>query len=328
MFTPILTTKLSIPPRRPDWAPRPRLLKRLDQGLRRKLTLVSAPAGFGKTTLLASWLHGLSERQPAAPRVAWLSLDEEDNDPHRFFTHFIAAWQTIDPGAGRTAEPFLETPQVPGLNHLVTLLINDLAALTQPSLLALDDYHVITRSDLQTAIAFFLERMPPHCHLIMATREEPSLPLPRLRARWEVLEIRLQDLRFTKEEAAAFLKRTMGLALTAEEAQTLEEAAEGWIAGLQMAALSLRGQARMYGSERAAPVIDAFGGGRRDIIDYLATEVLRREPEEVCAFMRQTAILDRFNASLCEAVTGREDSQAMLARLERANLFLIPLDDR
>jgi ATP/maltotriose-dependent transcriptional regulator MalT len=292
------------------------------------LTLVSAPAGFGKTTLIASWLHGLGNQEQTAPRVAWLSLEADDNDPYRFFTHFVAALQSLDPGAGQAARPFLETPQLPAFDHLMTLLLNDLASLSEQSVLALDDYHAIKQPDLQTAIVFFLDHLPPHCHLVIMTREEPSLPLPRLRVRWEVTEIRLQDLRFAGEETEAFLHRTLGFAVSAESAQALERRTEGWAAGLQMAALSLRGRVRMQGADATAMDVVAFGGGHHYIIDYLAAEVMRQQPEEVCAFLRQTAILDRFNASLCDAVTGRSDSQAMLAHLEKANLFLIPLDDQ
>ena len=328
MSTPILTTKFSIPPRRQDWVLRARLINRLDEGLRRKLILLSAPAGFGKTTLVASWLHGLGDRNQNPPRAAWLSLEEEDNDPIRFLAHLIGALQTIHPAAGQTIRPFLETPKVPKLNHLMTVIINDLAILERESVLVLDDYHVINHPALQTAVAFLLDHLPPRSHLVVTTREEPSLPLPRLRARWDVMEIRLQDLRFIGDETSAFLNRTMGLALTAEATQTLEDRTEGWIAGLQMAALSLRGRKRMPGCDQGALDIEALSGGQRDIIDYLAAEVLRQQPGDVRSFLRQTAILDRFNASLCDAVTGRSDSQAMLAQLEKANLFLIPLDDQ
>lgn len=328
MSIPVLTTKFLVPPRRLDWVIRPRLTRRLDQGLQRRLTLISAPAGFGKTTLVASWLHGLANRQHIAPRVGWLSLEEDDNDLVRFLSYFIAAWQTIDAEVGQTTRQLLEMPRVPHPHHLMTLLINDLARLSKQSILVLDDYHVINHPELQKAVAFFLDHLPPHCQVVMATREEPALPLPRLRARSEVLEIRLQDLRFTREETAAFLKRTMGLALTADEAQALENHTEGWIAGLQMAALSLRGRPESSGSDTASLEIDGFGGGHRDIIDYLAVEVLRQQSPEICAFLRQTAILDRFNASLCTGVTGHLDSAGMLAHLERANLFLIPLDDQ
>src|SRR5882724_3717725 len=327
MSIPVLTTKLSIPPKRSDWVQRTRLIDRLELGLQRKLILISAPAGFGKTTLIASWLHSQKERQPSATNVAWLSLEEADNDPVRFLTHFIAAWQTIDVGTGQTAQALLETPSVPQIDHLMTMLINDLAVLPEASILVLDDYQVITHPELRSAIAFFLDHLPPRCHLVIATREEPSLPLPRLHARWEVMEIRLQDLRFNSEETEAFLKRTMGLALTAEATQTLENRTEGWIAGLQMAALSLRGRARLGGDVQISLEVNAFGGGHRYVIDYLAAEVLRQQSEEVRTFLRQTAILDRFNAFLCDAVTGRGDSQTILTHLENANLFLISLDD-
>lgn len=320
MATPILTTKLSIPPKRTDWVVRPRLLKRLEEGARHRLTLVSAPAGFGKSTLLASWVH----KHSPLPRLAWLSLEEEDNDPVRLLAHFIAAWQRIEPSLGQTVQALLETPQAPPLNHLMTMLINELATLTEPVVLVLDDYHLIRQPELRGALAFFLDHLPPHCHLMIATREEPALPLPRLRARWEVVEIRWQDLRFTREETAAFLKRTMGLALTNETVQALEEHTEGWIAGLQMAALSLRGRAE---AEQPSLAPQSLEGGQRDIIDYLAAEVLRQQPPEIRTFLHQTALLERFNASLCNAVTERADSSEILAQLERANLFLIAQDE-
>lgn len=340
MATPILTTKLSIPPKRPDWIVRLRLLNQLDKGLGRKLTLISAPAGSGKTTLAASWLHGLGGRKQGAARIAWLSLDQEDNDPVRLLAHLVAALQKLDPKLGQAVQAYLKTPHGLNLNHLMTLLINDLAQPAEPgtnhkprqSILALDDYHLITQGGLQTALAFFLENVPPHFHVVIATREEPALPLPRLRVRREMTEIRPQDLRFTSDETVAFLKRTMGLALAAEEMRLLEDHTEGWVAGLQMAALSLRGRETAENAElqtlQPAWPQEAFGSGGRDIIDYLAAEVLRQQPEEIRAFLRQTAILDRFNASLCEAVTGRSDGQFVLTYLERANLFLIPLDEQ
>lgn len=329
---PILTTKLSVPPKRPDWVLRARLIDQLDQALGKKLVLVSAPAGFGKTTLIASWLHSLGNRGDT--RAAWLSLEEADNDPIRFLAHLIGSLQTIDQRIGEAARPFLEM-HIPRLTHPMTLLINDLAALQGQVILVFDDYHVIDHAELQTAVTFFLEHLPPHFHLIVTTREEPPFPLPRLRAKWEVLELNLQDLRFIGEETATFLKRTMGLALTAESVQTLEERTEGWVAGLQMAALSLRGQMGQSGQSETAQTpglnqiswdIAAFGGGHRYVIDYLAAEVLRQQTRECRKFLQQTAILDRFNASLCDAVTGRDNSQTMLAQLEKANLFLIPLD--
>ena len=328
MSIPILSTKLAVPPKRSDWVLRSRLIKRLNQGIGRKLTLVSAPAGFGKTTLIATWLHGLECKHSHSPRVGWLSLEDEDNDPVRFLSHFIAALQTIDPGIGLTAQSYLKTPRTPKLNHLMTLLINDLSQLPGQSVLTLDDYHVINHSGLQAAIAFFLDHLPAQVHLVITTRADPALSLPRLRGRWEVMEIRLQDLRFTHEETTSFLKRTMGLALPESAAQALEDHTEGWIAGLQMAALSLRGRAASSVTDYTILVKELEGGGQRDIIDYLAAEVLQMQSAEIRLFLQQTAILDRFNAPLCAAVTGCSNSQELLAHLEAANLFLIPLDNQ
>jgi LuxR family maltose regulon positive regulatory protein len=337
MTTLMLRTKVFIPPPQPGWVPRPRLLERLDHGLGRRLTLVSAPAGFGKTTLIASWLHRLLQRQGAESdagqhsglSVAWLTIEREDNDPVRFFNYFIAALQSICPGAGVTALPFLDTPHLPAFDHLMTLLLGDLAALEGRSLFVLDDYHFITHAELQSAVSFFLEHLPSNHHLVIATRQEPSLPLPRLRMHSEITEIRLLDLRFTSEETADFLARGMGLAATAEAAQILEDRTDGWAAALQMAALSLRGrQGQPNGSHGISLHDELLAGSHRDIIDYLAAEVLKQQPAEIRAWLYQTGILDRLNASLCDAVTGRRDSEVMLDHLEKANLFLIPLDDR
>ncbi|QQS48525.1 MAG: helix-turn-helix transcriptional regulator [Acidobacteriota bacterium] len=334
MAIPVLTTKLTIPPRRSDWIVRLRLLNLMDAGLGRRLTLISAPAGSGKTTLAASWMHCLVNRKPAAACVTWLSLDPEDNDPVRFITHFVAALQKVVPAAGRAVQAFLKTPHVLDLNHLMTLIVNDLARhLEHPDrdgkrqiVLALDDFHVIQHTGLRSAMAYFLDHLPPHFHLLVVTREKPSFPLPRMRVRREMTEIRSQDLRFTGEETFAFLKRTMGLTLTAEEAGRLEDHTEGWVAGLQLAALSLRG--RDEEGSQPAWQMDVTAGGSGEIIDYLAAEVLRRQSVEVREFLCRTSILDRFNADLCEAVTGRSDGREMLSYLERANLFLIPLDDQ
>jgi LuxR family transcriptional regulator, maltose regulon positive regulatory protein len=328
MFRSILTTKLYIPPARPDWVPRQRLVKRLDQGLRRKLTLVSAPAGYGKTTLISAWLSGLAERLEETPRVAWLSLEEDDNEPDRFLAYFIAALQTWDRGIGEAVLALLETPQLPPLTQLMTLLINDLADLPGQGILVLDDYNTIHHPDIETALSFLLEHLPPQLHLIVATREEPLLQLPRLRVRWQVTEVRLQDLRFTREETTSFLSQTMGLELSAEAIEILDSRTEGWIAGLQMVALSLRGRARHGGPEEMRLTVAGFDGSHHYIMDYLAAEVLRQQPAEIRTFLRQTAILDRLSGPLCDTVTGQQNSRHFLAQLEQANLFLIRLDDQ
>jgi LuxR family maltose regulon positive regulatory protein len=312
----------------------------------RKLTLIAAPAGFGKTTLIAAWLAARSAEfsvlsskftdptptQNSKPKTqnlkaAWLSLDDDDNDPVRLLTYLIAAMQTIDPAIGRAALTFLGAPQLPSFTTLLTLLINDLASLPNRIVLVLDDYHVVTNAEVHTAISFLLDHLPSQIHLVMTTRDEPPLPLARLRVRGQVHELHLHDLRFTVEEAAAFLTHTMGLAMTVEEVQTLEQRTEGWAAGLQMAALSLLGSARAHGASAITRAVNAFGGGHRYVIDYLAEEVLQQQPAEIRAFLRQTAILDRLCAPLCDAITGQQDSQTILAYLEQANLFLIALDD-
>jgi len=329
MSIPILSTKLYSPSVRPDWVPRQRLIKRLDQGLRRKLTLVSAPAGYGKTTLISSWVHGLNERSQTTPRTGWLSLEDDENDLVRFMSYFVAACQTIDRSIGQTVLPLLDMPQLPSANHLMTLLINDLTNLPEQSVLVLNDYHSIHHPDITIAVAYFLEHLPTHFHLIVATREEPHLPVARLRVQGQITEIRLDELRFTVEETTAFFNQTMGIRLNDEDIATLETRTEGWIAGLQMAALSLRsGQPWRSGLGSMPLKVDEFGGTHHYVMDYLAAEVVRQQSKEIRAFLRQTAILDRLNASLCDAVTGQPNSQHFLAQLEKANLFLLQLDDQ
>ena len=327
---PILAAKTLFPPVQPGWVTRRRLIDRLESSLQGKLTLVSAPAGFGKTTLIASWLHSLSDRatdQHGIRKIAWLTLEQDDNNPVRFFTYFIAALQSIDPAVGAAALHLLETPRLPKFDHLMTLLLADLAGLEGRAVIVLDDYHWIDDPALQSAVAFFLDHLPSQCHLVIATREEPRLPLPRLRVHSEVTEIRLHDLRFSTVEVGEFLNQRMGLTVTADAARMLQDRTEGWVAALQMAGLSMRGSQHEAG-DTAISAPDKFAGSRRDVIDYLATEALRRQPDEVRSWLYQTGILDRLNASLCDAVTGTSGSGAMLGRLESANLFLIPLDDR
>ena len=318
MVGPLLETKLHVPRWRRGLVARPRLSERLSRGAESALTLVSAPAGFGKTTLLAEWLAAA----PADGRsVAWLSLDRRDNDPALFWTYLVAALKTAAPGAGAGALSLLQPPQPPNEAGLVALL-NDLDAISNDVVLVLDDYHVVEARDVQDGMAFLLDHLPPQIHLVIGSRADPALPLARLRGRGELVEIRAAELRFTPGEAAVYLNEMMGLQLTAADVAALEGRTEGWIAALQLAALSLQGR------EDVAAFIDGFAGDDRYIVDFLAEEVLQRQPGHVQQFLLQTSILDRLSGPLCDAVTGQDGSKAKLAALERGNLFLVPLDDR
>ncbi len=320
MSTPVLTTKLYRPPDRAQIVLRPRLLARLDEGLERPLTVISAPAGSGKTTLLGAWATACAQRHPAMP-VAWLSLDEEDADLQRFLTYLVAAAQTLDPGVGQALSAALQDPQPAPVRAAMTALINDVAAIAGPCILVLDDYHRVDSRAVDEAVAYLIEHQPPGLHLIIATRENPALPLARLRARGQLVELRAADLRFTSAEAADFLQRVMGLSLTERDVAALEARTEGWIAGLQLAALSMRGR------DDAAGFIQAFAGSHRFVLDYLVDEVIAQLPPAIRDFLLETCILDRLCAPLCDAVTGRNDSKERLSLLERNNLFLVPLDD-
>jgi LuxR family transcriptional regulator, maltose regulon positive regulatory protein len=316
MPTPILATKLYIPPPQPKAVPRPRLIERLNDGLHRKLILVSAPAGFGKSTLLSEWAATL-------PRsAAWLSLDDGDNDPARFLAYLVAALRTITPNMGEGVLGALQSPQPPPAESILTALLNEMAAVAEDSVLVLDDYHLIDARAVDDALTFLLEHLPPRVHLVMATREDPPLPIARLRARGQMGELRAADLRFTPDEAAGFLGGVMGLELSREEIAALEERTEGWIAGLQLAALSMRGR------EDVGGFIRAFAGDNRYVLDYLAEEVLGRQPERIRSFLLETSVLERLSGPLCDAVTGQEDGGEMLEALERGNFFVVPLDDR
>jgi LuxR family maltose regulon positive regulatory protein len=317
---PLLQTKLYTPPVQPELVPRPRLLERLNAGANRKLTLISAPAGFGKTTLVAEWLNNL-ERP-----FTWLSLDEGDNDPVRFITYLVAALQKIDGNVGQAVQSLLGSPHFPPIDSLVTPLINDIATSLEPFALVLDDYHVIHVQLIHSAVEFLITHQPPQVHLVLVARQDPPLPLSRLRVRGQVTEIRVNDLRFTRREAAAFLNRTMDLDLSEDDIAALEARTEGWIAGLQLAALALRAPLSTQARKDVADFIQDFGGTHRYVIDYLAEEVLQQQPDEIRAFLRQTSILDRLSAPLCDIVTDRDDSATLLRQLEEANLFLIPLD--
>ncbi len=336
MSTPLLTTKLYIPPFRPEWVPRPHLVERLNAGLgpsalgfARKLTLVSAPAGSGKTTLITTWLSGFRLEAPGTSiesQVAWLSLDETDNDPLRFFTYVVAALRTVDPQIGGDAQRLLESAQSSSFEPLITTLINDVAGEASPLILVLDDYHAITELVIHEAIGFLLDRQPPHMHLVITTRHDPPLPLSRLRGRGQMTEIRQDDLRFTPEEAAAFLNRSMGLRLTPSEISALEEHTEGWITGLQLAALSMQGRDRAGITQFIAD----FSGRYHYILEYLTDEVLQRQSQPAQTFLLQTAILHRMCGSLCDAVLDNTElapGKQMLEQIEAANLFAVPLDD-
>ncbi len=334
MEGPLIATKLYIPQVRPDLVRRPRLVERLSAGLHRKLTLISAPAGSGKTTLLCEWLHG----RPDHGTLAWLSLDPADNDSGRFFSYLIAALQRVDSEIGATLAPALRAPQPPSPDHLVTELVNQIAALplgpdSRRVLLVLEDYHLITELAVHQAVNLLVERQPPQLHLIITTRQDPPLPLSTLRARDQLTEIRQRDLRFTPGEVAAFLTGSMNLQLTPADIAALEERTEGWIAGLQMAALSLQG----LDEPETSRFVARFSGRHHFVLDYLTDEVLGRQPEPVQRFLLETAVLERLCAPLCAAVTDATRpetgenaplaAQEMLERLAAANLFLVPLDN-
>lgn len=316
MTTLLLTTKLSTPQLRAGLVPRPHLTQRLQSGLRpgHRLSLICAPAGYGKTTLVADWLAGITER------YTWLSLDAGDSDPARFLAYLLAALQKIDPRIGRAAQRMTQAPQPPPAEALLTTLINELALIPSPFIIVLDDYHLIQALPVHQTLAFLLEHSPPNMHLVLVTREDPPLPLSRLRARAELVELRQTDLRFTEAEAAAFLERAMAAKLSSAEMAILYQRVEGWAAGLQLAALSLQGR----GDIREALL--SFASSQRYLLDYLMDEVFSRQPADVQQFLLQTAILERLTADLCDAITQRGDGRRMLLDLEHANLFIVPLD--
>ncbi|MBN1487763.1 MAG: hypothetical protein JW981_08990 [Anaerolineae bacterium] len=337
MQTALLSTKLYIPAPRGNLVARPYLCTRLDAALHQghKLTLVSAPAGFGKTTLLSNWAY-----QQAAGRqaVAWLSLDEGDNDPARFLAYLVAALRSVQIDVRETTIAALQAPKLPSLDSVMTTLINAITAQRMPEtdkedtstdntyILILDDYHLITTQPVHDALTFLLDHLPPNLHMVIATRADPPLPIARLRGKGQLTELRQSDLRFTEEEAAAFLNTHTGLNLSPVDVTALETRTEGWIAGLQLAALSMRGH------EDAGGFIQAFTGSDRYILDYLVEEVLQRQPEEVQAFLLQTAILERLTGPLCDAVINTpgpeaKSGQETLWQLDRANLFIVPLDN-
>jgi LuxR family maltose regulon positive regulatory protein len=335
MAVSLLQTKLFVPLPQAELVSRPGLIKRLDE--RHRLTLVSAPAGFGKTTLVGAWVEGLSAILPISERVAWLSVDAADDDPIRFWSYVVAALQRVHPGIGETALAMLQTPQPPPVETVLTALLNEIAALIDPLALVLDDYHLVENPSIHEATAFVLDHLPPQMRLIILTRADPPLPLARLRVRGQLAELRAADLRFTIDEAAAFMNRVMGLDLTPSDVAALEARTEGWVAGLQLAALSMQGRADV------SDFIAAFAGSHHYIVDYLSEEVLGRQPAEVQAFLLHTCILERMNGPLCDtvcfgesrssssswetAMPDRGSGQAMLERLDKENLFVVRLDE-
>jgi LuxR family maltose regulon positive regulatory protein len=313
----LLATKLYRPPIPPKLVRRPRLVQRLNEGLElgRQITLISAPAGFGKSSCAAEWVSGLD-----LP-VAWLSLDRLDDDPVRFFTYLVAALQQVDETLCQAVEKVLQSGQIPPIEIMSMTLGNELLSVPGRFVLILDDFQVIQDRFILEVLEKLVTNPPPPLHLVLLTREDPSLPLARLRANNQLTEIRAEDLRFTLSEAGRFLAEVIGLSLSPADVATLEDKTEGWIAGLQLAGFSVRGRADPSG------FITGLSGSHRHILSYLTEEVLSQQPEEIQHFLLQTSILDRLTGDLCNAVTGRTDGRVLLERLFAANLFLIPLDD-
>jgi len=319
MAASLLRTKLNPPPQRRGMVARPRLLDKLEQGLAEghRLILLSAPAGYGKSTLLSAWLAHHREH------AAWLSLDEQDNDPVLFWRGVVAGLQVVWPGIGQAVLSALQSPQPPALKLVVLDLLNEIEPLSGPVILVLDDYAQISAPAIHESVSFALERLPRVMHVVISTRSDPPLPVARWRARAEMTEMRAAELRFDTHDAETFLHQGMDLRLAADDIASLEARTEGWIAGLQMAALSLQG----HDAEGVHRFISAFSGSHRYVIDFLAEEVLNQQADDVRSFVLHVSILDRLNAPLCNALTGRNDGQTMLELLEQRNLFLVPLDD-
>jgi LuxR family maltose regulon positive regulatory protein len=319
----LLRTKLTVPTLRPSLVLRPQLIERLNQGLQlgHKLTLISAPAGFGKTTLVSEWVSTLDHS------VAWLSLDAGDDDPGRFIVYFVAALQEVDPNLGREIESVLHSGQLPPGEIIGATLVNDMLELESRFLLVLDDFHVIQDAFVLQVLEQLIANLPPPLHLVLITREDPPLPLARLRANNQLSEIRARELRFAGPDTERFLNEVLGLSLAKTDVAALEDKTEGWIVGLQLAAIAL-GSSQSTGDEAdPSGFIAALSGSHRFILDYLTEQVLDQQPEEIRRFLLQTAILDKLNGDLCNAVTERSDGRAVLERLFKANLFLISLDD-
>jgi len=315
-LTQLLSTKLFVPPFRQQIISRPRLTEQLDQAADYKLTLISAPAGFGKTTLLSEWIHYHNML------IAWFSIDKTDNDPAQFLSYTITALQKIDNNIGKSVIPLLKRPQLPQFETLITNLINDLTASLEDFFFILEDYHFVENRRIHEIVEYLLEHMPQKMHVFIVTRSDPPFPLGRFRARSQLIELRALDLRFSENEISQLFKKIFSLELTEEEISTLSARTEGWIAGLQMAALSMRGM------KDITTFIKDFAGDDRHIMDYLLEEVLNRQPESIKSFLLQTSILERLSGSLCNAVTSRNNCWETLIELEKTNLFLVPLDNK
>jgi LuxR family maltose regulon positive regulatory protein len=324
MSSPILLTKLFIPENRPELVSRSHLVDQLNNGLHRKLTLISAPAGFGKTTVVTNWLHSQEGDALSPFLIGWLSLDEDDNDPVRFLTYLITALNRI-PGLeteiGVGALQMAQASQPPPPQTILTAVINEIAMISNKIVLVIDDYHLIDNQPVHDALVYLLENLPPQLHLVITTREDPPIQISRLRTRGQLNELRAVDLRFSSTETDEFMNQIMGLGLSAKDIAALENRTEGWIAGLQLAAISMQGRSDIPN------FIQSFTGSHHFVIDYLVEEVLKHQSEDIRDFLLQTSILDRLTGSLCDAITGQENGQGTLEALERGNLFIIPLDE-
>jgi LuxR family maltose regulon positive regulatory protein len=314
--TPLLHTKLYIPQIPSNHVARPHLIQKLNQGLKGKLILVAAPAGFGKTSLLSEWVRQLAQR------IAWLSLDKDDNDLARFLSYIIAGLQEVDERIGLELQALVQASQPPPAEMLLAMLVNEIDAIEDDFFLVLDDYQDITAPEIHHALNFMLDHAPPQMHLVIASRADPFLPIPRFRARGSLLELRADDVRFTTQETTAFLNQVTGLDLSRDHIASLQKRTEGWIAGLHLAALTMKDM------EDPAQFISTLISDDRYIIDYLVDEVLAQRPSGTKDFLLKTSILERMNAQLCDTVTGENDGKKMLSALDQANLFIVPLDNR
>lgn len=334
MDTSILTTKLYIPPPRPGLVSRPRLNERLNSTVQRKLTIISAPAGFGKTTLVSSWLHQLrAERgtirdENKQTKATWLSLDRADNNPARFLAYFIAALQQLNPTIGQTTQKILQASQLPRLDILLPTLLNEIAALPSEFVLVLDDYHIIEEQAIHEALDFLLAHWPSHAHLVIASRSQPPLTLSRLRGQAQLLELNSADLRFTAVEVEQFFKGTMQLDMSPADRIALEMRTEGWIAGLQLAAIAMQSPLSLQTQQNKSAFITSFTGADRYIGDYLFEEVLQCQSEEMQHFLLSTSVVDTLCGELCDAILAENGSQKILEKLDSLQLFIVPLDNQ